>query len=198
MYLNFGAKLKIESFRRVWGGGGWVPQDLRGVKALVSGKKFRPPLATQSNLFPKLICFFYVETQKVSTSTRGGVHDLLYKTFLEHVHSARSSCTADTRPLNGFENGPTLAENIIEYVLLDNLRWEFHLFLSEPGSAQFAAVRKSYRQMGLRSGISLRIRKSISESGIILIVWRGLGWVFETQERKKERKSYTNKQTNKH
>ena len=28
---------------------------------------------------------------------------LLHKTFLEEVHSARSSCTADARPLNGFE-----------------------------------------------------------------------------------------------
>jgi len=73
---------------------------------------------TQSNLFPKIICFFYVETHKVSTSRRGGFHVLLHKTFLERVHCARSSCTADARPLNGFENGPNLAENITEYVLL--------------------------------------------------------------------------------
>ena len=59
--------------------------------------------STQSNLFPKLICFFYLETHKVSTSIRGGFHILLHKTFLEHVHSARLTCTADTRPLNEFE-----------------------------------------------------------------------------------------------
>jgi len=74
--------------------------------------------STQSNLFLKLICFFYVETHQVSTFIRGGVQFLLHKTFLEQVHSARSSCTADAWPLNGFENGPNLAENIIEYVLL--------------------------------------------------------------------------------
>jgi len=68
--------------------------------------------------FPKLICFFYVENHKVSTSIRGGFHVLLHKTFLEQIHSARSSCTPDARPLNGFENGPNLAENRIEYVLL--------------------------------------------------------------------------------
>ena len=46
--------------------------------------------STQSNLFPKLICFFYVETHKVSTSIPpGGFHILLHKTFLEQVHSAR-------------------------------------------------------------------------------------------------------------
>jgi len=74
--------------------------------------------STQLNLFPKLMCFFYVETHKVSTSIRGGFHVLLHKKFLEQVHSARSSCTADARPLNGFENGLNLAENRIEYVLL--------------------------------------------------------------------------------
>jgi len=85
---------------------------------------FLTPLAevtpsTQSNLFPKLVCFFYVETHKASTSIRGGgFHILLHKIFLEQVHSARSLCTADVRPLNGFENGPNLAENRIEYVLL--------------------------------------------------------------------------------
>ena len=59
--------------------------------------------STQSNLFPRLICFFYLETHKVSTSIRGGFHILLHKTFLEQVHSARLSCKADTRPLNEFE-----------------------------------------------------------------------------------------------
>jgi len=54
-------------------------------------------------------------------------HDM--NRFNPHVYSAR--------PLNGFENGLNLAENRIEYV---NLRWKFHLFLSEPGSARFAKV----------------------------------------------------------
>ena len=74
--------------------------------------------STQSNLFPKSICFFHVETHKVSTYIRGGFHVLLHKTFLEQVHSARSSCTADAWPLDGFENGPNLADNKIEYLLL--------------------------------------------------------------------------------
>ena len=82
----------------------------------VKNRPFTP--STQSNLFPKLICFFYVETHKVSTSIRGGFDILLHKTFLEQVHSARLSCTADTRPLNEFEKGPNLAENRVEYVVL--------------------------------------------------------------------------------
>jgi len=52
----------------------------------------------------------------------GGVHFLPHKTFLEQVHSARSSCTADAQPLNGFENGPNLANNRIDYVLL--ISWD--------------------------------------------------------------------------
>ena len=64
------------------------------------------------------VCFLYVKTHKVSTSIRGGFHILLHKTFLEQVHSARLSCTADTRPLNEFEKGPNLAENRVEYFLL--------------------------------------------------------------------------------
>ena len=55
-------------------------------------------------------------------SIRGGFHILLHKTFLEQVHSACLSCTADTRPLNEFEKGPNLAENREEYVLLTT--WE--------------------------------------------------------------------------
>ena len=73
---------------------------------------------TQSNFFPKLICFFYGETHKFSTYIQGVFQFLLHRIFLEQVHSARSSCTADAWPLNGFENGPNLAENKIEYVLL--------------------------------------------------------------------------------
>ena len=52
------------------------------------------------------------------------------KRFILHAHRAR--------PLNGFENSPNLAENRIRFA--DNLRWKFHLFLSEPGSARFAKV----------------------------------------------------------
>jgi len=48
----------------------------------------------------------------------GGVSRLLHKTFLEQVHSAHSSCTADARPLSGLENGANFDENRIEYVLL--------------------------------------------------------------------------------
>ena len=35
-------KFKVESFRRVLGGGGWVPQDLRQVWVSVSGKNIPP------------------------------------------------------------------------------------------------------------------------------------------------------------
>ena len=50
--------------------------------------------STQSNLSPKLICFFHVETHKVSTSIRGGFHVLLHKPCHEEEYSTRSSCTA--------------------------------------------------------------------------------------------------------
>jgi len=59
------------------------------------------PPHNQTNLFPKLIRFFYVETHTVSTYRfayiRGGFQVLLHKIFLEQVHSARSSWTADAR-----------------------------------------------------------------------------------------------------
>ena len=60
------------------------------------------------------IYFFHVETHKGSTSMWGGLkfyytsHDM--NRFIPHVHRAR--------PLNGFENGPNLAKNRVEYVLL--------------------------------------------------------------------------------
>jgi len=69
---------------------------------------------TQSNLFPKLILFFHVETHKVYTCIRGGFTfyytSHVIKRFIPHVHRAQ--------PLNGFEIGSNLAENRIEYVLL--------------------------------------------------------------------------------
>jgi len=48
------------------------------------------------------------------------------KRFIPHVHRAL--------PLIGFENGSNLAENRIPFA--DILKWKFHLFLSEPGSAK--------------------------------------------------------------
>jgi len=83
-----------------------------------------PP--TQSNLFPKLTYFFYVENHKIPTSILGGFHILLHKIFLKQVHPARLSCTANAQPLNGFENGPNLAENRIKYVLLTT--WDGNSF----------------------------------------------------------------------
>ena len=70
---------------------------------------------------------------------RGGIQ-VLHKIFLEKVHSARLSCTANARPLTGFEKGPNLAENRVEYVLLDTLRWKFHLFLSEPNRVEYVLL----------------------------------------------------------
>jgi len=63
---------------------------------------------------PKSDMLFYVETYKVFTSIRAGFtiyhtsHDM--NRCIPHVHRAR--------PLNGFENGPILVGNKIEYVLL--------------------------------------------------------------------------------
>ena len=53
--------------------------------------------STESHFFLKLICFFCVETHKVSTSIRGGFHVLLHKPRHGQVPSARSSCTAPER-----------------------------------------------------------------------------------------------------
>jgi len=58
------------------------------------------------------------------------------KRFIPHVHRAR--------PLNGFENSQNLAENTTE----NKIR-----------RTGLGPVRKTYRQMGLRNGISLGIRK---------------------------------------
>jgi len=62
--------------------------------------------------------FSMLKLTKFPPQYGGGVHILLHKTFFEQVHSARLSCTADTRPMNEFEKGPNLAENRVEYVLL--------------------------------------------------------------------------------
>ena len=49
----------------------------------------------------------------------GGVFTFYYtKHFFNSSFRARLSCTADARPLTGFEEGPNLAENSVLYVLL--------------------------------------------------------------------------------
>ena len=75
------------------------------------------PLHTIKSI-PEFLLFFLVENHKVSTSMRGGFQVVLHKIFLEQVYFARLSCTADARPLTGFEKGPNLAEIRVEYVLL--------------------------------------------------------------------------------
>ena len=71
----------------------------------------------------------------------GGGFTFTTQIFLEQVHSARSSCTADTRPLNGFENGPNLAENRIEYFFLQHAaEIEIPSICQRTGSANFAKV----------------------------------------------------------
>jgi len=72
-------------------------------------------------------------------------HDM--NKFILHIHRAR--------PLNGFENGPNLTENRIEYVLLTTSDGNFMFY----PRTRLGPVRKSYRQMGLRNGISLGTRK---------------------------------------
>ena len=61
--------------------------------------------STQSNVFPKLIGFFYVGTHKVSTSIPGGSQVSLPKPCHEQVHSAHSSCTAPERVPKRLEFG---------------------------------------------------------------------------------------------
>jgi len=68
----------------------------------------------------------------------GGVLKFYYTShdmnrFISHVHRAR--------PLNGFENGPNLAENRIEYVLLQP-EMEIPSFSQRTG---LGPVRKRYR-----------------------------------------------------
>jgi len=74
-------------------------------------------------------------TKFAPPSILGCFHVLLHKKFHEQVHSARSSCTANARPLNGFENGPNLTENRIEHVLLTT---------SKGNSIFFSANRRAW------------------------------------------------------
>jgi len=62
--------------------------------------------------------FSILQLTKFPPPHGGGFTFYYTKKFLEQVHSARLSCTADARPLNGFEKGPNSDENRIEYVLL--------------------------------------------------------------------------------
>jgi len=71
----------------------------------------------------------------------GGFHILLHKTFLEQVHSARLSCTADTQPLNELEKGPNLAENRVEYFFWQP-EMEIPSFSQRTG---LGPIRKNYR-----------------------------------------------------
>ena len=59
--------------------------------------------------------------------------------YTSHVMKRVISHIYRVRHLNGYENGSNLAENRVEYVLLQN--WDrFPVFLSEPGWAWFAKV----------------------------------------------------------
>ena len=113
-------------------------------------------------------------------------HDM--NRFISHVHCAR--------PLNGFENGPNLAENKIEYVWPTTWDGIFIYFLSEPGSARFAKIYRRARPGSQKLPLNrftgwnfLRNKtKSIFESGINLIVWGrwgGLVWKLKNRCRQK-------------
>jgi len=87
--------------------------------------------STQCYLFPILICFFHVETHKVSTSMWGGSHVLLHKPWHEQFHSARSSCTAPERVRKRSKFG----SKYNRILFADNLRWKFIFSsLNWPGS----------------------------------------------------------------
>ena len=87
-------------------------------------------------LTPSTQCYLFVilmETHKVSSSIGG----LTFTTqFMTWTGSFRTVIVR-ARPLNGFENGPNLAEKIL---FANDLTRKFHLFLCEPGSARFAKV----------------------------------------------------------
>jgi len=84
--------------------------------------------------FPKDMHICQKELQEGRQLTSTLLHVLLHNTFLEQVHSARSSCTADARFLNGFENGPNLTENKIEFVLLTT--WDGNSIFSSASRAR--------------------------------------------------------------
>ena len=71
----------------------------RKMKVLGGGEPMPLNPFTQSNLLPRLICFFYHETDKLSTSIREGFHVLLDKPChdQEHHDSACFSCMAPER-----------------------------------------------------------------------------------------------------
>jgi len=62
-------------------------------------------------------------------------HDM--NRFIPHVHRAR--------PLNGFENGPNLAENRKKYVLLTTRYGNCIFFIIELGSAIIFSANRSAR-----------------------------------------------------
>jgi len=99
----------------------------------------------------------------------GGFHVFLNKTVLEQVHSARSLCTADARPLNGSENGPNLAKNRIEYVLLTT--WDGNSIFVSSNQARPSSQKLPLN--GFTEWNFLKNKGKISESGKKLIVWRG-------------------------
>ena len=101
-------------------------------------------------IYSQLTRFLHVETHKVSTSIRGGVSRFTtqamswrrsFRTFIMH-----GPWTGSETVRIGWKRNRTRFADI--------LRWEFYLFLSEPGP-----VRQSYRQRDLRNWISEGIRK---------------------------------------
>ena len=83
---NFCHIAPITFFQKI-GLSGWVGSS----RILSLEPKLPVTPSTQSNLFPNLICFFYVETHKVSTSIRGGFHTTQniswtgsFRTFIVH------------------------------------------------------------------------------------------------------------------
>jgi len=75
------------------------------------------------------------------TPVAGSIFGSLSQSYppLEQVHSARSSCTADARPLTGLEKGPNLAENSYS-TFCRQPQMEIPSFSQRTGSAQFAKV----------------------------------------------------------
>ena len=92
--------------------------------------------STQSNLFPKLICVFHVENRQVSTSNRGG--SAFYCTRMKFVCAFFRARKKKTNLQCQVCRKKKQIDN--RMISADILRWKFHLFLSEPGSAQFAKV----------------------------------------------------------
>ena len=121
--------------------------------------------------------FFYLETQKVSTSNQGWGHVLLHKPCHKEADHLWFHTLIINVPWNGFENGFNIGENTVEWVLLAKENDENFFFFSanraQPGSQKFT-VKWVYRVKFVQVFLELGRSLFFLGSNLNNVVWRGL------------------------